>query len=878
MISSAKIAALVSLAAIFSWGTRSFSQTINPPASNYEAGIFTADISLEIFHSDPEVVTFYTLNGSDPTTADYMYTGPIVMSNRNGDPNSYVNIPTNPSFAYPYGNYTASRADNRGWLAPLNEVYKINVIRFRGFKPGFAPSKIVTQTFMIDPAGAAKYSFPIVSIAVDSTDIFSDEEGYYVYGDTLDPPGNYTWKGLAWEKMAHFEMFETDGTLGHSQYTRSRMHGGGSRHSCRKSFRLYGETDPNLNFKYQFFPETELGRFKRVLIKSGGHRPDCFPRDDLGNLVTDGLDIDQQHFRHVVLFINGEYWGLHSIKERMDRYFFQNEYGIDDNDITILDQEFDVQDGYATDSLEMDMLEDFIIFNDMNIQANMDFVAARIDIENYLDYMCSEIFLSNEDWVYSNVVMWRKTGAYDQSGIPGHDGKFRWATYDLDGAFGGSCSEAYYTVNTLEAATVETGTFASYTRFFRGLLENDNFKRDFINRMCDLTNSWFEHLVMDQHIDGIYTALGTEMMENVDRWRYPSTATTLAARDLEIPSLTKWNYVLDEMHLFAENRCRKIKEHIMLKWAYADTSELTADVNDVFMGRVQVNTILLNDALPGINPGVYPWTGSYMNDLAVPLIAVPLPGYRFVEWMETGVTNDTISWTPTGDTIYTAVFELDPTFQAILINEVMINNDTYYSDLFGDYDDWSELFNPNTYAINLSDCKIVKDLVEYGLPNGTVIQPNSYLLFWHDAETYQGWDHASYKLPNVNDTVFFVSSTGITLDFLEYFGTSNDHSYGRFPNGTGTFIEFDKPTPLMNNDYTEIGEIETMAGELLVHPNPSNGLLKLNRPTSFSIYNLRGERVMSRRNCMEFSLHHLTDGIYVLHSTSGETLKIILKK
>lgn len=855
-----------------------YGQTIEAPASNFEAGVYTSDIDLEIFHSDPEVQIYYTLNGSDPTTGDFLYTGPITLSNRNGDANSYATIPTNPSFSFPHGNYTESRANNRGWLEPLDEVYKVNVVRFRAFKPGFAPSDIITQTFMIDPAGSDKYSFPLVSIVVDSMDIFSDEEGYYVFGDLFDPPGNYEWKGSAWEKISHFEIFDLDGSLGYAQYARSRMHGGGSRQSTRKSFRLYGETGELKNFKYNFFEDSELKKFKRILVKSGGHRPDCFPRDDLGNMITDGLDVDQQHFRHIIVFINGEYWGIHSIKERMDKYFIQNEYGIDDDNVTMLDQEYDVQDGHASDSLEMDMLEDFVVFNDMNDPANYAYVNERMDMDNYIDYMAAEIFLSNEDWVYSNVVIWKRTGGYDDSGIPGHDGRFRWATYDLDGAFGGSCREAYYTVNTLNAATIETGTFSSYSRLFRGLLESDEFKAAWINRMCDLTNSWFEPAVTKGHIDGIYASLTPEMMENVDRWRYPSLANNLTDRAAETPSLDKWFEIQDKLHIFAERRPRKIKEHIMLKWSYADTSELTADVNDATMGRVQVNTILLNEELPGVNSSVYPWTGSYVNDVTVPLIAIPLPGYRFVEWMETGDTNDTISWTPNGEITYTAVFEEDPDYEGILINEVMLNNDSYYSDLHGDYDDWSELFNPNGYPINLSGSKVVKDFMEYTIPNGTVIPANGYLLFWHDAETYQGWDHAPYTLPNENDTIRLFSSNEELMDQLVYNATEDDHSYGRFPNGSDSFTEFEGPTPLMNNDYSSEEEIALEVIELLVFPNPTNGQIRLNKPTSFDLYSIQGTLMMQRINCMEFNLNHLENGVYILHTTEGETQKIILKK
>ena len=318
-------------------------------------------------------------------------------------------------------------------------------------------------------------------------------------------------------------------------------------------------------------------------------------------MLTKGLNVEQQHFRHIIVFINGEYWGIHSLKERLDNYFFQNLYGIDDNDITLLDQEYDIQgNGSPIDSAKMKNLEGFVDVNDMNDPANYSYVADRIDIDNYIDYMAAEIFLSNEDWVYSNVNIWRKTGDYDPSKPAGHNGKFRWAIYDLDGAFGGACSNAFYTVNTLEAATVEAGPFSSYSRFFRGMLGSDEFKLKFVNRMSDLTNSWFKSDVVHQKIDSIYAILTPEIYENAVRWRYPSFATTIEDRYEEIPTVDRWNELFDLLHLFASRRQRKIREHFMLKWGYADTNKLTINVNDIYMGRVQVNSILINKNLPGV--------------------------------------------------------------------------------------------------------------------------------------------------------------------------------------------------------------------------------------------------------------------------------------
>jgi hypothetical protein len=853
-----------------------FGQVLSPPYSNQNAGTYTEDVILELNHLEEGVSIFYTTNGNDPTVADNLYTGPILLSNREGEPNIYANIPTNPSLTYPYGTYNAIRAETRGWVPPNGSVYKINIIRFKAFKPGYAPSETVTQTFMIDPLGAEKYSFPVVSIAIDQDDIFSNESGYYVYGN--HPDGNYTLKGPAWERLLHLEILDNEtGEVVLQRAARSRVHGGGSRHAPKKTLRLYGETGDFTNFNYAFFEETELAKFKRILLKGGGHRLDCFPRDDLANSITRGLNVEQQNYRHVIVFINGEYWGIHSAKERMDNYFFQNIFGIDDNDISVLDQEFDLQGGGTpADSAALNNLEDYIVFNDMSVPSFYKHVSDRIDIDNYIDYMCAEIFLSNEDWVYSNVVIWRKSGAFNPSLSSPYNGKFRWAFYDLDGAFGGSCNNAFYTVNTLAAATIEDGIFASYSQMFRNLLESPEFRNRFINRMSDLTNSWFKTSTLKVKIDSIYATLSPEMLENVQRWRYPSTAETLEDRYEETPSLDQWYQMQEYFHLFAERRQRKVREHIMEKWGFPDTNKLTVNVSDMSMGSVQVNSILINPSLPGVSHDVYPWVGDYIDSLTVPLIAVPKPGYRFVEWLGTGIETDTIFWNASGDSTFTAIFEEDAEFKPVLINEVMLSNATNYMDNYGDYDDWLELYNPNSSIMDLSGCTLEKNGTVWTIPNNTKIDANGYLIFWHDKETYQGKDHVNFKLSNQIDTVFLYDANGLEMSQIRYPVIPTDESYGRYPNGSDTFSSFSSPTPNMNNDYAGFSTLEQELKVLFAYPNPTQESVRLSEPVDIELYDLSGRQILYTENTNFIDLSNFKPGIYVLKSEGYQPLKIIL--
>jgi len=577
------------------------------------------------------------------------------------------------------------------------------------------------------------------------------------------------------------------------------------------------------------------------------------------------------------VFINGEYWGLHSLKERVDSYFIQNQFNIDDNDVTLLNQSYRIYDGASADSIEMESLEDYIVTQDMTSQSSLNYVSDRMDIDNYIDYMCSEIFLGNGDWVFNNVIMWRKTGGYFPSEGKGENGKFRWILYDLDGAFGGNCSTASYTHKTLDSATVSTGPYSSYTRVFRGLLENSEFENKFINRMMDLNNSWFKTEVVQSHINEMYNILTPEMEENVRRWRYPSIADSLESRYLEIPSLRQWDTVMTYfMPRFAERRPRKVREHFMIKWGIGDTSLIEVDVNNAMMGSVKVNSILINDKLPGVNMNVYPWFGTYMNTVQLPLIAVPYPGYRFLEWQGTGITTDTLLWTPNGDSSFMAVFEIDTAYSPILINEVMLSNQTAFSDNFEDYDDWIELFNPNTDNVNISNCKIRKGNLIWDIPSGTTIDGNGYTLFWHDNQSFQGSNHAEFKLANQSDTIYFLLPDGSVIDSLEYPFTSTDFSYGRFPNGSDSFTIFSEATPLNNNNFTEI--VEPYVEELKVFPVPASSGVHLNRTVDFSLYDLSGRLLLSGIDSDYFKVGQLSDGAYLLKTRKYKTQIIIVRK
>jgi hypothetical protein len=127
---------------------------------------------------------------------------------------------------------------------------------------------------------------------------------------------------------------------------------------------------------------------------------------------------------------------------------------------------------------------------------------------------------------------------------------------------------------------------------------------------------------------------------------------------------------------------------------------------------------------------------------------------------------------------------------SIVINEVMPVNTSYVADQNGEYDDWIELYNNSSLSLNisgyyLSDSK--SKLSKWKIPSGTTISGKGYLVFWADKDTLQTGLHTNFKLSSDGEKVYFVTPDFLIIDRVEYPAQSEQLSYSRNPDGTGSF-------------------------------------------------------------------------------------------
>jgi hypothetical protein len=849
------------------------------------AGFYPDSIYVSIISQDDNVEIHYTLNGNEPTELSPLYSDSILIKSRIGELDSYSAIPTNPGFNYPINGYDSIKANTRGWLPPFTESYKSTVLKAKAFGNGNLSSPTAIATYFIDPLLSNRFSMSVLSLTTDSVNLFSNETGIYVYGnDTIDG-GNYNMDNA--EREVHFELFEPDGTLGLSQDCGILNHGGGGKLAPQKSFKMVARTSYGSNsFDYPLFTDKNTDKFKSFLLRNGGHRPDCYPRDDLAGQIVKNMNFEVQYTRHVIVFINGEYWGIQSIKDILDEHYLENKYNVNDADVAVLVYDGTVDDGLPNDNQHYLNMRNFAVNNDMTDTNNYNYISTQMDIENFVDYQNSEIYLGNGDWPHNNIKYWRyRSLTYNPLAGVNLDGRWRWMMYDLDGGFGGDCTGIYFGHNALVNALSPTA--GNYTLLLRSLLVSPKFKNLFINRCADLMNTEF----LPSRVSAIAAATNAEitpeMTEHVNRWRYPSVDTTLALRANEIPSLTKWNTINSSLQTFATRRASKIRQHYMDYFSLPDTADVMIDVSDTAAGRVQFSTLIIDENTVGVIGSAYPWIGKYFTTIEIPIKAIARPGYRFVNWINTNITNPDTVVVISSDTSFTAVFEKDPDFvpfHHLYINELSASNANNIADEYGEYDDWFEIYNPNNFPVDIDNYYVTDSLAnktKYRFASGsgrTIIPANGFLMVWADEETEQGVLHTNFKLSSTGEELALVLPDGETVvDSIIFGSMTTDRSWGRQTDGDETWVDFSYTTPgFSNNQTVGINELE-YSPPFAVYPNPAKSTEKIffNKVVSVSFHDALGQLISSSENVVFFNISELKAGVYFIKTDKGELLKFI---
>ncbi len=607
----------------------------NPVLFSREAGFYTSDFSLSLTPVDDNVTIYYTLDGSRPTRDSRVYTGPIDVYDRSPEPNVFSTIRTS------YREF-----DWRQWYEPEGPVTKSTVVRVMAIRKNHLPA-YSNKTYFVMDEGADRYVVPVIALATDSLNLFDHETGIYIPGihyEGRGGTGNEFQTGREWEREAVIEFFNESGERKLHQNVSIRIHGGFSRQLAQKSLRLYARNEYGDNrFRYPFFREIQDSVFNRLILRNSGNTwgEDMF-RDAAAQALVRHFNMDTQAYRPTVLFLNGEFWGIHNIRERYDKHYLGRVYDVDPENIDLLTRQDEAKEGDANHYHETIA---YIDENDLSIDAAMTEVETMIDPDNLLDYYSAQVYFGNNDWPQNNIDFWRLRVPYDPDAPAGHDGRWRWMLFDVDKSLGHETGPEFDMIQWITQPEIWDNEWPN--KMFRNLLENERFTKAFINRMADHLNTAFQPERVKHFVDSLQTPVSAVIGEHIHRWSLPE-------------SFSNWYGHVQEMYQFADERPEHQRRHIMDHFDIPDAHEIRFQVNNCDSGYLQVNSFNITDETPGISDDPCPWYGTYFEGIPITVTAIPQNDQDFLEWRidgeMSGHTDSTITLDPTEELRVEAIF------------------------------------------------------------------------------------------------------------------------------------------------------------------------------------------------------------------------------
>jgi hypothetical protein len=442
---------------------------------------------VSLLTDDSDGVIRYTINGSLPTDSSPIYTEPFIIE-RN------------------------------------------TVIRAISYSPGRIASHAFGRTYLVD----AIHDIPVVTLISDPDGLFSYSRGIFAqgFGWTEDHPhfGANFWQ--RWTRVAHFAFYE-DTELRVESNVDMRVHGNWSRGYPQKSLAINfrGWRHGLSQLAYPLIPDIDRTLYDSLILRTSGQDIHSTKLRDavIHQSVLGVTNIVGMAATPVVVYINGEYWGLYNLREKLNSDYFAINEGIPNDEIDIIRRNRQVVAGSSVDYFAMvNRLNNM----SMNTDAAYAYVDANIDLDNWIDYWIVVTYFGNMDT--GNIKWYRQ-----------HGGKWRWILFDQD--WGLALRRPYNNPfsNMLNPVGHSGGTLYC-TIVARALMRNDTIRNRFLERYAELLQTVFDADRLIGILDDYAAQMESEMPRNIRRWREPA-------------SMTAWYNELEVIRTFIRQRENQIK-------------------------------------------------------------------------------------------------------------------------------------------------------------------------------------------------------------------------------------------------------------------------------------------------------------------------------
>ena len=603
---------------------------INPPQFSRISGFYPDNFKLKLLSKENYTI-YYTVDSSDPRTSSTakIFKDYILIYDKSPEPNIYSAIGVNDSSP-------VSIAIQSRYSVPFYPVDKAMIIRAVTKNSEGDFSDIITKTYFVTNEGLYKYQdLTVVSLVTSPENLFDPDFGIYVSGnmfqkeknrkrDKNEEPfnareagSNFQQKGKEWERESFVTIFDK-GEINLQQKLGLRIKGAYTRMYPGKSFNIYARKkygkkniktnilSDNYNIKGE--PITKYKALSLRNIYDSGRLRDKFGRDLF--YIREGLTAP--NMKNSALFLNGEYWGLYLIQEKIDDDFIARNYLLSRKKI-VLGKANKYQNGPEEEFDNFNYFCGNYSLRDVSNETIYSKVKKYIDMDSFVDLFATGLYIANTDWPGNNDGEWK----YVDDPIEGNkfsDGKWRFIIYDLDYSMNSPNSNSFM--------AAERKNKYAYVRFYLNLIKySSEFRHKLVNTVCDYANNVYDNETLDKLIEK-YKEECTDMVANSQlRWSsryYKSVFEGVAYYK------TSYYKALDSLKNFYARRASfmytYMKEYMGLK---GDVVDLTIEIKG--RGKIQINSIM-----PRFKNGK--WTGKYFSKIPISIKAIPEVGFTFTEW------------------------------------------------------------------------------------------------------------------------------------------------------------------------------------------------------------------------------------------------------
>lgn len=528
--------------------TQAYTGMSNQPMILTCGGSYQGSVTVSITN-DLGGHVYYTTDGSQPTTSSSVYTGPLTFDHT-------------------------------------------TILRARIIDDGKMPGPVLTESYFVNEAFAGHH-LPVISIATEDANFWDPAQGIYVQDFKPD-----------WEVPVNIEMFLNNGSdrSAFNEVAGIKINGLYSWQLPQKMLgvyfrKKYGES----KLAYQLFVDDERSSFDNFSLRaSGSDWSYTLMRDGLVQQAArqGGMNLDLMAFRPCVVYVNGQFLGIHNIREKVDKDYIKQHYGYASSD-------FDMVEGGDTpevgDLAAWDQFIDFARNGDMSDEANFASLARQMDLENFTDYLITETYSGNTSLSH-NTMAWRARDG----------GRWRWILMDTDRGF-------FNYHENLFSYFIPRSAWP-----LQNMLQNATYSRYFFQRAADHLFTTFNAGEIMRQIDQHRADIDPLISQHIDRW-----AGTTSSYGNALKSVQFWQNEVHKLKDFATGRVTVLMDDLR---NYGMSAPAMLSVSSWPAGACQFD-------FNGHPIRRSECSGLYPTQADIRLTALPRAGYKFQGWQQVTLTD-----------------------------------------------------------------------------------------------------------------------------------------------------------------------------------------------------------------------------------------------